>query len=154
MLAVTASDGYQATLTISMVPLAQYAYPDAPATVQACRFFPIAGPGELDTVPFSASLVPKTVAGFTWSAVQSLRVFVKDSSSVSQGALCSGTDLPDGLHPSPATAASAWMQYEAEHTPNNPQGWADPKPWSSIQVAIDDSGTKSYTCAMLTKDPG
>lgn len=153
VLAVTTSDGYQGTLTITMGPLKQYTYAEAPAAVQACRFFPIAGSGEFDTVAFSASLAAKTVGEFTWPADESLRVFVKDDSSVSQGALCNGADLPDGLHPSPASASAAWMQYEAEDTPNNPHGWTDPKPWSAIQVSVDNSGSKSYTCAVLTKDP-
>lgn len=159
VLDVTSNDGYQATLSLMVSSPVDYTGDTAPAQMGTCYFPQLQGEGKYVLVPISGTLTAKSVNGFSWPSNDALTILVSDDSRPNSGGEpCnenqSNTDLAqtDGLNLTPGAPQTVWMEYETQVTPNNPQGWAIPLPWSSIEVAVDNQSGGTYTCTVVSKD--
>jgi len=159
VLNVTSNDGYQATLSLVVSAPVDDTGDTAPAQIGTCYFPQLQGEGKYVLVPISGTLTAKSVNGFSWPSDDALTVLVSDDSHPNSGGEpCnenqSNTDLAqtDGLNLTPGAPQTVWMEYETQVTPNNPQGWAMPLPWSSIEVAVDNQSGGTYTCTVVSKD--
>lgn len=155
MLDITSSDGYQATVKLTVAPHVEYVGTNPTSPSSACGFSPQVGQGKYVSVAVTGELTAKAVNGFTWPANQTLRIFVKDGSRAdNHGSLCYDTSQLDGLYLTPGTPRTVFMLYEAKVTPNNPNGWDGTFPWSSVELEVDTNSSPNYTCSVVSKDAG
>ena len=153
VLNLKSQEGYGSTLSLTVSSPVQYEGQNPPAPTEACPFTPAEAQGKYAYVTVTGELTPKTVNGFTWPSDKALAI-----DFISDGTWCIGDSLvkPGPLLLTAGTVETGWLMYEAEVTPNNPNGWdaGSPLPWSSIGIELNNGGGGTYTCTVGHKDAG